>query len=179
MDADIDEGTAAGLLFAGEPAAPTGNAAAAHIARPAEVYFAQVAGCDILFEPLRFGTETGGHAHLEHQAGCVGRFDHLFSPVRLDGHRLFAQHVLACLQCGYGNLVVYVVGYGDNHRFDIIALKQFAIVQVCGLCAVFFLAALCPFGNDVAHGDGFYHAAHSARFQMAGTIAAATNLADS
>ena len=114
------------------------------------VNFTQLACVDELLDFVDSGVEAVNHADVQGQTG--------FMLSLLHGERfrvgsccgLFAENVLACLQCVDGDDGVHLVGSADGNRVDFGVSQNFVVVGNRDAAAVLFNSSLCSFRDDVA-----------------------------
>ena len=71
-------------------------------------------------------------------------------------HRLFAIHVLACCTCVDYDPSMLMVGYGHNHRVDILAVEDLFIITRCrDLLLHGFLCCLVAAVIKITRGNTF------------------------
>ena len=154
MRADVDQRTAALCVFV-EENAPGGNRSAADGGSLGVVDIAEGAVLNLLLQIERIGTVTALIADRELLAAALCRVKHLLCFERVDGHRLFAHNVLACLKCGNGDLRVPAVRGQNVYDVDGGIVEQNPIVggdhRIGG--AVFCLCFFCTLEDNVAKRD--------------------------
>ncbi len=128
VDAEVDQGTAAGLLFVGEPGAKTGDPGVAHPEGFGVVDVAESAGLDVLAEEFRFRLVAFAEADAEDLAGGIRGADDLLALGGVAGEGFLHQDVFAGGEGGEGDGEMEVVGDADADGVDVGALDEIAVV---------------------------------------------------
>ena len=107
------------------------------------VNFAKVAALNKLTNFIYSGVKTVNNADIENLAGFVLSLLHFKSFCIGSCSGLFAQNVLACVECVDSYLGVLSVGSADRNCFDFRVSKNFFVIQNSFTAAVFSYASFC------------------------------------
>ena len=178
MGADVDQRTAALLVFIQEHT-PGRNGAAADGMCFGIIDLAQLAGLTGLLQILRVGTVPVLIADGQHFSRAAGGIQHFLSLFGVNRHGLFAHDMLTSLQSVHCDKAVFPVGSADMNHLDGFILQQLFVIRVIlGPGYTEFLGGF--FGalfNNIAEGHhlNVFHFLEGGHVLAVGNSAAADN----
>src|SRR5829696_7636737 len=154
VHAEVDERSAPGELFAGEPAAHPGDAVAAHPGRLGVVDPAQVPLLHVTLERLHVTPLALGKGDVDRPVRGPRRIDYPLRLFAVASKRFLAENVTVTFQGGYGDRRVQVVRRPDGHDVEVVAGDEVlpTRVQIGHPVASAQLAQVVPLQPGQGHG---------------------------